>query len=109
MSNSPGTICIHHLSTVPGDESAYEVNGEPTNLYFPTFEEAFEALQNRVAEYKERGESPVKVLYVDNTVDADEPYITAIDDLSDVPHRTLGTPQGSSDLRPARRMAAPDA
>ena len=109
MSNSPGTICIHHLSTVPGDESAYEVNGEPTNLYFATFDEAFEALKTRVAEYQEKGLSPVKVLYVDNTVDADSPYITAIDDLSEIPHATMGEPQDGSDLRPARKMAAPGA
>ena len=99
------TICIYHLSMVPDDPAAYEVNGEPDNLYFPDFNQAFEALQNRVDEYKERGWSPVKVLYVDNTVDSNEPYATAIDDLSDIPHATLGEPQDGSDLRPARKMA----
>lgn len=98
-------LCVHHLSNVPGDESAYEVNGEPTNLYFATFEEALPALRARIADYKKRGWAPVKALYVDNTVDSNEPYVTAIDDLSDVAHPTMGAPQRGSDLRPAKKMA----
>ncbi len=98
-------LCLHHLSMEPDDPSAYEVNGEPTNLYFATFDEALAAIQARIADYKRKGWSPVKALYVDNTVDANEPYVTAIDDLSDIPHQTMGAPQGGSDLRPARKMA----